>query len=491
MKLIVSGDQTAMPSTNLKETGADLSALPSVDLLLRTETARKISEASGQKHAAEAARQAIDSLRKSFADGAGDLPVDREGLLSAAERRMEEEAARETRKGLRRVINAAGVIVHTNLGRAPLSDAALDAIREASGYCNLEYDLETGIRGRRGSRAESMLAELTGAEEALVVNNCAAAAVLVLTSLCEGGGAVISRGELVEIGGDFRVPDVMARSGAELVEVGTTNRTKVSDYANAIGENTRLIVKVHPSNYRIVGFTSVPSVAELAALARSKGLILYEDAGSGALVDLSRFGLSDEPVISESIAAGADVVTFSGDKLLGSVQAGLIVGRSEVVALIRKHPLYRAFRPGKMVYAALEATLGSFMRGTEFEEVPVLRMLSASREEIEARTKSVTEELRERLGGFEGLTVETVSSASVVGGGSAPGAHPGTAAVSIRHAGISANEIEARLRNFDPPVIARIEEDSVLLDLRTVADEETEVLKNAVCAAFRQAGQLR
>jgi L-seryl-tRNA(Ser) seleniumtransferase len=469
----------------MKDTNPDLSALPSVDLVLRTATAQEIAETLGPRHAAEAARRAIDSLRQSAARGDEDLPSDREGLLSFAERAMEKEAAAESGNGLKRVINAAGVIVHTNLGRAPLSAAARKAVTEAAGYCNLEYDLQTGKRGRRGARAETLLAELTGAEEALIVNNCAAAAVLVLTSLCEGGEAVVSRGELVEIGGDFRVPDVMARSGAELVEVGTTNRTKISDYKNALGENTRMIVRVHPSNYRIIGFTSVPGVAELAELAHSRGLLLYEDAGSGALVDLSRFGLTDEPLISESIASGADVVTFSGDKLLGSVQSGLIVGRSEVLARIRKHPLYRAFRPGKMVYAALEATLEAFMRGTEFEEIPVLKMLADSRQEIEVRTNSAVEELRERLGGLSGLTVETVSAASVVGGGSAPGARPGTVAISIRHERVSANEIEEKLRNFEPPVIGRIDEDAVLLDLRTVPDEDIEILKNAVCAAFR------
>ncbi len=474
-----------MRSQKMKDTNPDLSALPSVDLLLRTETAQRIAAAMGSRHTADAARRAVDLLRREAVEGEGGAVLSREELLSAAERSMEAEAKRQIRTGMQRVINAAGVIVHTNLGRAPLSEAAMEAIQKAAGYCNVEYELDTGKRGRRGARAEAMLAELTGAEEALVVNNCAAAAVLVLTSLCEGGEAVISRGELVEIGGDFRVPDVMKRSGAGLVEVGTTNRTKISDYSGAIGEHTRMIVKVHPSNYRIVGFTAVPSVADLAELAHSRGLILFEDAGSGALIDLSRFGLSDEPVISESIASGADVVTFSGDKLLGSAQAGLIVGRSEVLARVRKHPLYRAFRPGKMVYAALEATLEAFLRGTEFEEVPVLKMLSAGRAEIEARTNSVVEELRERLGGFEGVTVETVSSVSVVGGGSAPGTHPDSVAISIRDSGSTPNEIEQRLRNYDPPVVGRIDEDAVLLDLRTVFEHEIETLKNAVCAAFR------
>jgi len=459
-----------------------LSALPSVDSLLKTRTGEAAVQKFGARSAASLARGSVDALRKQVT-GEG-LTGSKEDLAALAESVFAAAVRGEERSGVHAVINATGVIIHTNLGRAPLSDSAVEAIREASGYCNLEYDLVSGKRGRRGERAEWMLAELTGAEDALVVNNCAAAAVLVLSSLCAGGEAVISRGELVEIGGDFRVPDVMKRSGAQLAEVGTTNRTRLSDYERAINDNTRMILKVHPSNYRIIGFTSIPSVRELAELAHSRGLLFYEDAGSGALVDLSRFGLGDEPLISESIAAGADVVTFSGDKLMGSVQAGLLVGRAEVIGRIRAHPLYRAFRPGKMVYAALEATLSAFERGTEFEEIPVLKMLAATREEIDSRTASVMAELQERLGGIGGVAVEKISAESVIGGGSAPGAHAATAAVSIRHQKLSSNEIEARLRNCDPPVAARIYEDAVLLDLRTVAEDQIETLKNAVCSVF-------
>ena len=259
---------------------------------------------------------------------------------------------------LRRVINATGVILHTNLGRAPLSDAARRAIaQEAAGYCTLEYDPTTGSRGKRGGYAEELLTQLTGAEAALVVNNCASAALLILTVLARDGETIVSRGELVEIGGDFRVPDVMSNSGTRMVEVGSTNRTRLEDYKRAMNDNTRLIMRVHPSNYRIIGFTDSPELSELASLAHESGLPLYEDAGSGVLSDLSAFGLSDEPIISESIAAGADVVSFSGDKLLGATQAGLIVGRREIIDRLRKHSLYRALRVDKLCLAALEATL--------------------------------------------------------------------------------------------------------------------------------------
>jgi len=455
--------------------------LPSVDVLMRTVTGQEFAAAFGHERAAMFAREAVGSLRKEITAG---MPADRDRLLAEAEDRLEEALRRESKKGLRKVINATGVIVHTNLGRAPISDAAVEAMARAAAYCDVEYDLETGKRGRRGERAESLAAELTGAEDAIIVNNCAAAAVLVLTSLCEGGEAVISRGELVEIGGDFRVPDVMKRSGATLVEVGTTNRTKLSDFEDAVSEETRLILKVHPSNYRIVGFTAIPGIAELAELAHSRGLLLFEDAGSGAIDSLARFGLGDEPVIRESIRAGADVVTFSGDKLLGSVQSGFIVGRADVLKRIRSHPLYRAFRPGKLTYAALEATLECFLRGTQYEEIPVLRMLSLDPGKLKERTSAIVAELKERLKGVDAVSVEMIEGSSVVGGGSAPAAHPESSLIAISRDGVSANDLEQRLRSSDPPVIGRIENDVFVMDLRTVGDPELDHLKDAVCSAL-------
>lgn len=447
-----------------------LSLLPSIDALLQSRTAQKILSETGAKHLTVLARSAVESLRREILESSKNYS--REDLLTEAENLLVTLWQSEQVIKLQRVINATGVIVHTNLGRAPLSENARNAIFEtALGYCNLEYNLETGKRGKRGERAEKLLAELTGAESALIVNNCASAAFLVLKVLAEGGEVVISRGELVEIGGDFRVPDVMAQSGAILHEVGTTNRTKVSDYEKAIGENTKLFLRVHPSNYRIIGFTETPKLKDLADLAHRNGILLYEDAGSGAIFDLSEFGLIDEPVISESIASGADVVTFSGDKLLGGVQSGLIVGRKETIEKIRKHPLYRALRVDKLIYAALEATLESFRRETALQEIPVLKMLSISKEELETRTKKFAEKLSES----SDLNFEIIEGKSVIGGGSAPDIQPASTLIALEHKQFSAIKLEQNLRSLR--VIARIFENKVLIDLRTVSDnEENELL---------------
>ncbi len=466
------------------QTGAEiLRFLPPVDALLQTDTAREILAESGARYLTVLARQAIEQLRAEiqknvFQDAPMPKDFSRENLLNEAEKILESVWQNERNSGLLKVINATGVVIHTNLGRAPLSDEARKALIEnASGYCALEYNLETGKRGRRGALVEKLLTELTGAEDALVVNNCAAACVLVLTALGKGGEAIISRGELVEIGGDFRIPDVMTQSGATLKEVGATNRTRLADYEKATNENTRLLVKVHPSNYRIVGFTGAPTVSELAALAREKDLIFYEDAGSGAFVDLSKYGLTDEPVIADSIKAGADVVTFSGDKLLGGVQSGLIVGRGEIIEQLRKHPLYRALRVDKLIYAALEATLETYRRETALQEIPVLRMLSMSAAEIEKRVENFAERLREKIGENHDLQFEVIKGNSVVGGGSAPTVQPATKLLALEHAKFSAADLERNLRLSKPPIVARIFEDKVLIDLRTVSeDEEAELL---------------
>ena len=468
-----------------EKNGAEiLRLLPSIDALLHSETAKKILPETGAKHLTVLARGAIDDLRREILDTiskAAGIAKDfsRETLLEKAETNLENARQSERKTSLQRVINATGVIIHTNLGRAPLSDAARQAIFErATGYCNLEFNLETGKRGRRGARAEQLLAELTGAEDALIVNNCAAACVLVLTAFAKGGEAIISRGEMVEIGGDFRIPDVMIQSGAILKEVGATNRTRLSDYERAINENTRLILKVHPSNYRIVGFTAAPTVNELADLAHQNDVLLYEDAGSSALFDLSEYGLTDEPVVSQSVAAGADVVTFSGDKLLGGVQSGLIVGRREAIENLRKHPLYRALRVGKLIYVALEATLESFQRETALQEIPVFRMLSMSEAKIEKRIENFAENLREKLGANHDLQFEIVKGQSVVGGGSAPTVQPATMLLALKRKEMSAAKLDQSLRFSKPPVITRILEDKVLIDLRTVSDaEETELLE--------------
>jgi L-seryl-tRNA(Ser) seleniumtransferase len=469
---------------------AALRMLPSTDDVMSLAAVQRLLPQIGRTRAAVIVRAAIAEMRTELADdvssSAGRAEVySKESLLTAAAERFARLWEMRRTSRLRSVINATGVVLHTNLGRAPLSTDAVQAIAESAGYCAVEYDLTKGNRGKRGGHLESLLTEITGAEAAIVVNNCAAAAYLVLTVFAKGGEAVVSRGELVEIGGDFRVPDVLIQSGATLREVGTTNRTKLSDYEKAIGENTKILVRVHPSNYKIVGFTERPSLAELAQLSHRKGILLYEDAGSGALFDLRKFGLTDEPVIAESVADGADIITFSGDKLLGGAQAGIIIGRKNLVEQIRKHPLYRALRVGKLVYAALEATIESYLKEDAEESVPVLRMLGLRKDQLEARTQDVIRRIDERLGKERCVSIEMIAGESVVGGGSAPDIHPETILLAIKHETLSSVEIERRLRMAATPVIARIENDTVLLDLRTVQENEEDRLIEMFVAVLR------
>jgi L-seryl-tRNA(Ser) seleniumtransferase len=451
-----------------------LRAIPSVDQLLRSEAAVQLRDTVGPRRLTAIAREVTNEMREQIESGS--LRDRSKGaLLAEGIQRLLQAGEREALRGFRRVINATGVILHTNLGRAPLSEAARNAVAsEAAGYCTLEYDLSTGERGKRGNRAEELLVQLTGAEGALIVNNCAAAALLVLTVLAHDGETIVSRGELVEIGGDFRVPDVMSNSGTRMIEVGTTNRTRLEDYRLAINENTRLIMRVHPSNYRIIGFTTSPDLATLSSLAHEAGLFLYEDAGSGALTDLTKYGLGDEPIISESIAAGADVVTFSGDKLLGGPQAGLIVGSREIIERLRTSALYRALRADKLCLAALEATLEAHRRGA-LDEIPALQMLSLGADQIETRARSCIQRLEDA--GLSSLKVTVVEGHSAVGGGSGPNVHPLTALLALDHTKLDVEEIESRLRAASPPVISRIADGHVLLDLRTVdVSEESELV---------------
>jgi L-seryl-tRNA(Ser) seleniumtransferase len=464
-------------TTRASPTRGNLRHVPSVDQLLRTDAARKLRELVGIRRLTNIARSVTAEIRSlvrsnSFTTTNGDYA---EGLLAEAVRRMEISARSEGAAGIRSVINATGVLLHTNLGRAPLSEAARMAIDEAARYCTVEYDVESGARGGRGARVESLLKDLTGAEDALVVNNCAAAALLILTVLAGDGETIVSRGELVEIGGDFRVPDVMASSGTRMIEVGTTNRTHLEDYARAINANTRLIMRVHPSNYRIVGFASSPGVAELASLAHEAGLALYEDAGSGQLNDLRKYGVVDEPIVREIVESGADVVSFSGDKLLGSAQAGLIVGKRAIISRLRKHPLYRALRSDKLRLAALEATLLSFQRDVADGEVPVVQMLAATAEEVEQRARSVVEGIPQT-----GLVLELQAGESAIGGGAGPTSNLPTTLIAISHPNKTAQEIERQLRTASPPIIARISEGKVLLDLRTVFSDQLEGLRDAL-----------
>jgi L-seryl-tRNA(Ser) seleniumtransferase len=465
-----------------------LRQLPSVDALLRRPEAVRLREKVGAERLANLAREVTRELRavlqKQATHGAESSNGDhtREALTIEAVRLLERACELDTSAGLRRVINATGVILHTNLGRAPLAEAARRAISdEAARYCTLEYDVEEGARGRRGARVEQLLMELTGAESALVVNNCAAAALLVLTVLSAGGTGIVSRGELVEIGGDFRVPDVMAQSGTRLLEVGTTNRTRLSDYEQAIDADTRLIMRVHTSNYRVVGFTAAPSLSELAQMAHEANLPLYEDAGSGALFDLACFGLEGEPVISESIRCGADVVTFSGDKLLGGAQAGIIVGRAQIIEKLRRHPLYRALRADKLALAALQATLEIYRRGAHLQEIPVLQTLALTHEDLKKRSQSFLKKLSRRLK-HEGLEFRIIDGESAIGGGAAPTAHLSTSLIALRHHSLSPDALGQVLRRKSPPVIARISEDNLLIDLRTVAADEENELLNALAS---------
>jgi L-seryl-tRNA(Ser) seleniumtransferase len=466
-----------------------LRQLPSVDLLSNHPELAEIRNEIGEFKLASFARDALDEIRRSVISGESTRPTIRPARVDLVEhaisliRKLYHE---ESRSGMNRVINAAGVIVHTNLGRAPLSEAAKHAIIEAAGYSTVEYDVTSGKRGKRGERVEGLICELTGAEAALFVNNCASAAFLVLNTLAKGREVVISRGELVEIGGDFRVPDVLERSGATLREVGTTNRTKISDYEKSIGEETALLMRVHPSNYRIIGFTAAPTTTELASLASKAGIVFFEDAGSGALVDLTEFGLGDEPVIRRSISEGVDIVTFSGDKLLGGPQSGIIAGNEGLVGKIRRNPLYRALRADKLRYAALEATLLAYRRRTHFEEIPVLRMLSMSFEETEGRVAAFISRLKADLPPGNEYSIEQALAASAVGGGAAPGVQPLSSVVAITSTNMSPNALEASLRSLDPPVIARIEDGRLILDLRTVGDNEFETLRDSVVKVLAQ-----
>jgi L-seryl-tRNA(Ser) seleniumtransferase len=455
-----------------------LRAIPSVDQLLRTDEVASLGGLVGLQRLTTIAREVTEDLRREI-HSQGLSEATKDTLLKEAVERIQSFCRRDALSGVRRVINATGVILHTNLGRAPLSAAARLAVtQEAAGYCTLEYDSATGSRGKRGGRVEELLTQLTGAEAALVVNNCASAALLILTVLAGTGETIVSRGELVEIGGDFRIPEVMSNSGTSMVEVGSTNRTRLEDYNRAINHNTRLIMRVHPSNYRIIGFTAAPELSQLASLAHECNLPLYEDAGSGVLNDLSALGLVDEPIIRESIAAGADVVSFSGDKLLGATQAGLIVGSRAIVDRLRQHSLYRALRVDKLCLAALEATLDAHRRGA-IEEIPALQILALSQADIEKRARHFVERLAE-FSDTLGLSASLIAGESAVGGGSGPNVHPPTTLVALKHAQLKADEIERRLRTGSIPVIVRIADDQVLLDLRTVDINEEALLVAAL-----------
>jgi len=441
-----------------------LRSLPKVDEVLASPTLAETLASVPRALVLDAARAAIDDARAKLVAGEpADVAVD--ALAAEAAGR----ALLAARPSLRRVINATGIIVHTNLGRSVLSDAAAAAVAQvAGGYSTLEYDVESGERGSRHVHVESLLCRLTGAEAAMAVNNNAAAVMLAIAGLARGREAIVSRGQLVEIGGSFRIPDIMAESGATMVDVGTTNKTHLSDYENAMTPNTGLLLKVHSSNYRVVGFTEEVSLSDLVALGAPHGVPVMEDQGSGVLIDLAPYGLPDEPTVGASVAAGAAVVTASGDKLLGGPQAGLIVGRFDVIQRLKKHPMARALRLDKMTLAALEATLRAYLQEERaLREVPTLRMLTTPQSEIRIRAEALAERIREAIG--DAADVTTADDIARAGGGSLPLADIPSAVVAIAPRTLSAGKLEALLRcGGEPAIVARVKDDRVLLDPRTI-----------------------
>jgi L-seryl-tRNA(Ser) seleniumtransferase len=476
-------------------------ALPAIDELLRTPDLAVLATSQGVAAVTDAARAVLARLREETASGLLDratLQIALTGIAGA----VEDQLRRAVSYSLRAVINATGVILHTNLGRAPLAESALAHMCDtAAGYSNLEYEIESGARGKRDvhvdrlfrrllrdeSRASGSSAGLPGgiAEAAVsrsgelatspdvstvAVNNNAAAVLLALNTVAEGGEVVVSRGELVEIGGSFRVPDVMTKSGATLREVGTTNRTRVEDYENAVTERTRLLLRVHRSNFEIRGFTEQASTADLVALARQRRVPLMEDLGSGALVDLRNFGISGEPSVLDSLCAGVEIVTYSGDKLLGGPQAGLISGRADLVRRMRANSLFRALRVDKLTYGALEATLLAYVK-RDHDAIPTLRMMRLTKEEVGQRAESLAAQFRTPK-----FSIEVIDGESVIGGGAAPSSTLPTRLLALTCSGLSADTLAVRLRACDPPIIARIEEGRVLLDLRTVfVDQDLQI----------------
>jgi L-seryl-tRNA(Ser) seleniumtransferase len=440
--------------------------LPSVDRLLQEAEIQALAAEHGHDAATDAIRAVLDAARQDIQSGA-DAPSQQD-----LARAVQERFVLQRRGQLQALINATGVIIHTNLGRAPLSLATLEAMWATAGsYSNLEYDLATGERGGRGLAVERLLTRLSGAEAALAVNNNASAVLLVLTALTAGRGVVISRGQLVEIGGGFRVPDVMRQSGAQLLEVGTTNRTHLRDYRQAIqaSEDVGALLRVHRSNFRLLGFVTEPSLAEMATLAHEHELILIDDLGSGVLLDTSDYGLEHEPTVQQSVNAGADVVCFSGDKLLGGPQAGLIVGRADLLARVRQHPWARAVRLDKVALAGLQATLAHYTRGEAADKVPIWQMISRPLDDIERQAQRWAQQCNAL-----GLTAEVIEGHSTIGGGSLPGSTLPTRLLAL--APPSPDVLAQRLRHGEPPVIARIEDQRLLLDPRTVLPGQEDAL---------------
>ena len=465
-----------------------LRQIPSVDELLAQPRLAELSKRVDRNLVVEVARTVLEDLRSRITGQAATPILAEISPVACDPASLEERIAALVERILARsllpVINATGVILHTNLGRAPLPESVVEEFRlAATQYSNLEYDLEAGARGKRDVHTAEMLTRLTGAEAAILVNNCAAAVLVTLAAFARGGEVIVSRGELIEIGDGFRIPEIMEQSGALLREVGTTNRTRLADYENAIGEKTRLLLRVHPSNFKVTGFTDKPSLEELVALSQRTGIPLVEDLGSGCLVDLSEYGIS-EPTVRESVEAGVGVVTFSGDKLLGGPQAGIIAGKKDLIARVRRHPLFRALRVDKLTIAALEATLGAYLRGA-WEEIPVMRMICTTPQELKRRAENLIRELRPELP-LDEVEIDIVDGVSLAGGGSTPAQSLPSKVIRIASARYSAAKLEQRLRRAPAgtSVIARVEEGRLVLDLRTVSPQQEPLLIKTLAAAL-------
>jgi L-seryl-tRNA(Ser) seleniumtransferase len=470
--------------------------LPSTDELLRSPEIQPLIEREGHAAASESVRTVLANLRREIADDQLDensLRIALDGVPVAVKR----ELRQALRYSLQPVINATGVILHTNLGRAPLAAAALEHIQNtAASYSNLEFDLAEGERGKRDVHVDRLFRKLLDSDappsasaeksqtpliSTIVVNNNAAAVLLALNTFAEGGEVIVSRGELVEIGGSFRIPDVMAKSLGTLREVGTTNRTRIADYERAINEKTRLLLRVHRSNFEITGFTEQPALEELVVLARKHNLPLMEDLGSGALFDLRSVGINDEPGVLDSLRAGVDIVTYSGDKLLGGPQAGLISGHVDLVKRMRANSLFRALRVDKLTYAALEATLLAYVK-RDHDAIPALRMMRLPKDALATRAANIVDRIQTQGAKAMVLKLDLIDGDSVIGGGTAPSAVLPTKLIALTHARLSANELYVRLRSHTPPIIARVEEGRVLIDLRTVFPEQDETVATVLAS---------
>ena len=456
-----------------------LRQLSSVDEVLQLPAVQVLVESYPRSVVVEAVRTIIDEIRQtilSASDAAelGELSLEPEHLVPLVSELVERSMSPQ----LRRVINATGVVIHTNLGRSILNAAAVEAIAEvAKSYSNLEFDLKKGERGSRHMHIEDLICTITGAEAGMVVNNNAGAVLLALSAVAEGKEVIASRGELVEIGGSFRIPDVMRQSGAALREVGTTNKTYIADYEENITADTMLLLKVHTSNFKVLGFTAEASLEEMVALAKEREIFVMHDLGSGVLIDLGKFGITYEPTVQDSVRAGVDIITFSGDKLLGGPQGGIIIGNRDLISRMKKHPLARALRVDKMTLAGLEATLRFYLDPDRaVKEIPTLSMIIASQSDLEDKAKSLAAKLKEESGNY---SIEVEKDISMVGGGALPVEKLPTWVVAVTSTEFSAAELERKLRNFSPPIVVRIKEDKILLDVRTILPEDFDDIAQA------------